>query len=210
MPAAPRTLLNQKAEQPSYWSIAAPPGLLVPVRNLFGQIVALKIRRLDGTHPKYLYLSSLDKGGKGPGAPVHIPLSDQARQTVRLTEGELKADVATDLSSTLTISIPGISSWRKSLGVLKDMGCRRCHLAFDMDAHHNFHVARALKSTAIYFIENGLEVLLETWDPNFKGIDDCLLAGEKITLHSGGSAIKLIQKVQHQAKQSFLQNRSNQ
>ena len=75
-------------------TIAGPnEGLVIPVRQS-GQIVALKVRKhyeTDG--PKYVYLSG--DGGPSCGSPVHVPLGITGPvDTVRVTEGELKSDVA--------------------------------------------------------------------------------------------------------------------
>src|SRR5262249_51636896 len=96
-----------------WWSLAGAAGLLIPVRDLDRRIVALKVRAdTPGHGSKYTTISSAKHGGPSPGAPVHVPLYDGARgTTVRLTEGELKADVATALSEPLTLSIPGVAMW---------------------------------------------------------------------------------------------------
>src|SRR5215207_6388067 len=82
------------------WSVAGATGMLVPVRDIEGRIVALKIRADEaGEDSKYTYLSSTKYGGPGPGSQVHVPLHDDLElNVVRLTEGELKADVATALA----------------------------------------------------------------------------------------------------------------
>src|SRR5262249_27324221 len=73
-----------------YVTVAGAAGLLVPVRDAAGRIVALLVRR-DGDgdgRGKYLYLSSTKHGGPGPGAPPHVPLGITAPcETARLTEG---------------------------------------------------------------------------------------------------------------------------
>src|SRR5215208_3004361 len=107
-----------------WWSVAGATGMLVPVRNIEGCIVALKIRADEAGEgskyscSKYTYLSSTKYGGPGPGSQVHVPLHDELDMSVvRLTEGELKAEVATALTGTLTVSTPGVSSWRPTLEV---------------------------------------------------------------------------------------------
>lgn len=76
------------------WSVAGATGLLVPVRDAEGRVVALKVRADDaGDGPKYTYMSSSKHGGPGPGAQVHVPFHDNPDENaVRLTEGELKAE----------------------------------------------------------------------------------------------------------------------
>jgi hypothetical protein len=169
----------------TYLSFGGPAGLVVPVRDAQGRIVALKIRRDDpGDGPKYLYVSSTASGGPGPGAPVHVPLHEPSRGpvgAVRVTEGELKADAATHLSGLLTISVPGVSAWRGALAVLAGMAPSCVQLAFDADAAVNPLVAKAAEATAVAMTHEGYEVVLELWDGMLaKGVDDALIRGVHI------------------------------
>ena len=149
------------------FSIAGSAGMLVPVRDIEGRIVALKIRADEAgegskyTCSKYTYLSSTKYGGPGPGSQVHVPMHDELDlSVVRLTEGELKAEVATALTGTLTVSMPGVSSWRPALEVPRSLGSGVVHLAFDADAKHNKQVALALREAHRTLKERGFEVLL--------------------------------------------------
>lgn len=159
--------------------ILGPQGLLIPCRDVEGRIVALKVRR-DGatTSNKYVYLSSRRHAGPGPGAPVHVPLGIQAPiDVIRITEGELKADIATALSGLPTISVPGVANWRPSLDVLKTLQPKTIRLAFDADASTNRLVAKALLDFANCLQSEGFTIELERWDPALgKGIDDVLAA----------------------------------
>src|SRR5262249_44703894 len=94
-------------------TIAGSAGLPSPGRHADGHVIALKTRRDDaGDGPRYSYLSSTKCGGPGPGSPIHVPVCVQApAERVRLTEGELKADMATVLSRLPTISAPGVGAW---------------------------------------------------------------------------------------------------
>jgi hypothetical protein len=129
-----------------YLTLAGAAGLVIPGRNMDGHIVALKVRADDpGDGPKYTTISSAKYGGPSPGAQVHVPLYDGPRtETIRLTEGELKADVATTLSGLLTMSVPGVAMWRRALPVLQALRPQRILLAFDADWRTNPHVAQAL------------------------------------------------------------------
>lgn len=164
-----------------YPSFVGAPGLLIPVLDLDGFVVALKVRR-DDDDPRYLYVSSSGRGGPGPGAPVHVsrwnePAWNESARMVRITEGELKADVATALSGVLTISVPGVSAWRGALPVLRTLKPATVLLAFDADAASNPHVARAADATAEALAAESWEVAVESWDSALaKGIDDALAA----------------------------------
>src|SRR5439155_26520465 len=130
---------------------------------------ALKVRRDDDDDPRYLYVSSSGRGGPGPGAPVHVARWDESdwiesARVVRLTEGELKADVGTALSGVLTISVPGVSAWRGALPVLRNLKPATVLLAFDADGPSNPHVARAVEATAEAVAVEGWDVTGESWE----------------------------------------------
>jgi hypothetical protein len=161
-----------------WWTLAGMPGLLIPVRDADGRIVALKIRA-DHGDPRYSTFSSRKHGGPGPGALCHVPLhTGLATDVVRVTEGELKADVATALSEVLTLSVPGVGNWRLALPVLEALGTREVLVAFDADWRSNGHVARALSAAASELRRLRYIVWCEIWArASGKGIDDVLHKG---------------------------------
>jgi hypothetical protein len=162
-----------------HWTIAGKAGLLIPVRNLAGLIVSIKIRAADGEE-KYSSLSSKKKGGPSAGSHVHCPLGirDSDASTVRLTEGEFKAEVATLLSGVPTISTPGVAQWKMALSVLRELNAKRVLVAFDADYRDNPQVQRSLTRCLDALVAEGYSVSQETWDPGFgKGIDDVLAGG---------------------------------
>jgi hypothetical protein len=170
-----------------WWSLAGATGLLIPVHNLDGHIVALKVRADNpGEGAKYTTISSAKHNGPSPGAPVHVPLHAFSLEApVRLTEGELKADVATALSGVLTIAVPGVTLWRQALPILAALQPVQVLLAFDSNWRHNPHVARALAQATQALVEAGHTVGVETWNVSQgKGIDDVLAAGYTPTLQS--------------------------
>ena len=106
------------------------PGLLIPVRAIGGRIQALKIR--TEYDPKYIYLTSSTTGGPSPGSPLHVPLgTPTSTPIVRVTEGEIKADVCAALDPTPTIGVPGVCQWEKSLAILKELKAKTVVIAFD-------------------------------------------------------------------------------
>lgn len=187
-----------------WWSLAGATGILIPVRDLTGRIVALKIRADNpGDGPRYTWLSSTRHGGPGPGNRVHCPLFKCEAGLVRVTEGELKADIATALTGILTLATPGVSCWRLVLPVLKDCGAKTVRLAFDADARGNRSVARALERTAEALAGEGYSVELETWDPAAgKGIDDLLAAGGEPQVFTGEAARAMIGEIAREAQQA--------
>lgn len=163
-----------------YLTLNYRPGFIIPSLNLDGQIQAL-ITRNDKSDAgaKYLILSSKKRGGFAPSMDCHVPVFSGDHQTIRVTEGILKADIATIRSGILTLGLHGLG-WKKSIPTLQRLTPERILLAFDADASKNIHVAQTLKK----FIETlraefpAATIGLEIWpDTCGKGIDDVLIAG---------------------------------
>ena len=148
-----------------YWTIAGSSGLLIPVRDIQQRIIALKVRvNDDDGYGKYRYLSSSNHGGPSSGSHIHIPLFDQPiGNEVRITEGELKADIATALTGLLTISVPGVSNWRLVLPILKAMKITNVKVAFDRDAFTNENVGRSLYELLTELSKENYTVRVEKW-----------------------------------------------
>lgn len=176
------------------WSLAGPPGLLIPCTNPAGAVHALQIRPdadPDSRGPKYLLLSSAKHGGASPGAPVHLsrPTEDRAQRCLRITEGWLKAQVACALSGVATAGLCGIT-WRRALPLIEALEPAEVRLALDMDCLDNDHVAHALLSLAAAVRrQTGQTAAIETWDgAAAKGIDDALHAGLEVSVHRDQAA----------------------
>jgi Domain of unknown function (DUF3854) len=185
-------LYIHKEIQRRWWSLAGAPGLVIPVRNVSGQIIALTVRSDDPETPsRYSAISSTKYHGPSPGAPIHIPLmTSEATSVIRLTEGVLKADIATTLSGLHTIGLPGVSMWASALPFLGTLPRPVIRLAFDMDASRNLQVAMALRQTARRLRAEGMAVQLEVWDEaDGKGIDDLLATGQTPTVLTGAAMI---------------------
>ena len=184
----PGFILKKGNDGKPYVTLAGAAGFLVPVCDAAGRNVALLSRRDEsrGGGGKYSYLSSVKHGGPGPGAPPHVPLGIVApAETVRLTEGTLKADIAFALSGLATIGAAGLA-WRPALDVARELGCKTVRLAFDADALDNPHVARALADCCDGATAAGLAVEMERWDKaDGKGIDDLLANGKAPELLTG-------------------------
>jgi hypothetical protein len=184
------------------WSMAGAPGLVIPVRDPDGRIRALLVRSDDpNADARYSAVSSKKYGGSGPGAPCHVPLVAGADAAcVRLTEGVLKADVATALSGVLTLGLPGVASWRTALPVLARLQPRRVLLAFDADAERKVAVARALWQSATALRQAGFAGALERWEETRgKGIDDLLAAGRHPEVLEGSTMWKALRAIQRHA-----------
>lgn len=163
----------------TWWSFAGAVGMIIPLRDLDGRIFALKTRTDDpNAKDKYLYITSNRREYRGPKAMqgVHAPIFDGDRTTLRITEGELKADAITVLSSTLTISAPGAGNWAYTLPIVEKISPKKVLIAFDTDHRTNPDVATALRDLrdALVGAQNRV-TRIETWDPSLgKGLDDVL------------------------------------
>ncbi len=181
------------------WSFAGPNGILVPVRNQQGQIIAFKIRtdKPSGSN-KYVYVSSKKHNGRGPGSPIHVPLMADSKDhdEIRITEGELKADVTTALSDVLTLGLPGVQSFRKVEPILNELKPKRILISFDADFRTNPVVAKALVNT-VRQLEQQYPVYVETWPAGAgKGIDDLLATARIPQQRSGKSLAKLLRWIE--------------
>ena len=106
---------------------------------------------------------------------VHI-VGDISSDSAYLTEGALKADVASVLSGgAMFIAVPGVNAAKCLPDTLSQLNIKKVYEAFDMDKQVNNHVRKALKN--IYNILNmyGIEVQTCTWNPWYKGIDEYFL-----------------------------------
>ncbi len=169
----PGLVLKDSDRRPGrrFWTLAGSPGLLVPVRDLASRTVALRVR-LDAPPPgagKYRWISSTASGGPGPGAIPHVPLDGPKGRDpdrVRLTEGELKADVATHLDPdrVLTVSVPGAGLWRQAFPILAALGVGTVRLAFDLDSRTNPDVARAQWEAATALDSAGYNLERDLWE----------------------------------------------
>ena len=154
----------------------------IPVRDASGQIGAVRLRvEGEDEKKKYLWLSAPRLSnvlGCSPGAMCHVPLHSRELRTgvVRVTEGEIKAEIATERTNTLTISVPGVGLWPTAIEALRELKASRVLVAYDADQRRNPAVARALQSFASALHSEGFEVVVEVWPEELgKGIDDVLV-----------------------------------
>ena len=152
------------------WSLSGRAGILLPVKNACGLIVALQIIADNG--PKYCWLSSNGKpSGASPGAPAHVATPTSAPgHSIRIVEGPLKAEILAPRTGWTTIGLPGVAGW-KSAGTLDYVeylagrDALAVHLAFDQDHEpvkrgHALAAARALADELATFNH---EVRIDEW-----------------------------------------------
>jgi len=138
-------------------------GLLIPVRNRDGNITSLKVRQAG--KPKYLYLSG-GSSGLSVASDLHVPKgTPQTADVIRLTEGELKADVAFVLSGLTTLGIPGVASWRKALPLLKEMNPKTVLVSYDsLDVRRKIPVFEQVEALFLELFNLGYRAELEIWN----------------------------------------------
>lgn len=169
-------------------------GILIPVRDTWGMIVAVLIRPdkiIDGN--KYLWLSSSKYGGPSSGRHIHVPLHSDPVDVVHITEGALKADVAAELGKTLTIGIPGTGGFDSLPHILKSLKAKEVIISLDADSTKNIKVAKAILD--IFNLISSLEIKVgyQFWDLSLaKGLDDALLAKIETKILYGDDAKNMI------------------
>ena len=174
-------------------TLAGPAGLLIPVKNAGGLIQSLLVRR-DAGDPKYVWLSSAGRpGGCSSSAPVHVarPLNGTDDNRLWITEGPLKADIASVRLRAIVIGIPGVASWRAGLEVVHAVQPEKGVLvvAFDMDSYANPHVAAHRDELVCAARQSGWEAQLAEWNA-VKGIDDALVAGIDVQIRPVRFAVR--------------------
>jgi hypothetical protein len=202
------------------WDIAGKTGLAIPVRSRDGHISGIKLRVDKPARPsaKYILLSSNPGGEKGyPGGTkahisIHWPLHRGKVKAVRITEGEMKADVATSMMDEYTISLPGVNSWRMALDPLRELKPQMVMLAFDADKTEEksgytdeegnevepYTVGKALAGLYLSLKSDGFNVVIEDWPPEAgKGIDDVILNGaqDRISRLTGEQADSFAEEI---------------
>lgn len=178
-------------------------GYFVPVRNEFGQIAGMQIRydalkegaseEKKNHYAKYKWFTSnfreLEGGCSATGCEnIHYASYSQFNsnlKTVMLTEGVLKADVASYLGGKIKgkepipiLGLVGVYNTQNlnfELAKLKMKGLEKVIIAVDMDYLEKKQVAQALADIESRIEEVGLKHEMFKWDPKYKGIDDFLL-----------------------------------
>ena len=163
------------------WWIRAMPGLLIPVRDAAGRIQGCQIRADAGSARRYRWLSSAGKpGGASPGSPAHCAGFHEVRpdRWLWVTEGPLKADVASALLGAPVIGVTGVTAWRRALPAIRAAQPGVVILAFDQDVDPATRaaVSRNLVALAEVLDRQEVPVLTAIWQ-GVKGLDDVLAGG---------------------------------
>lgn len=158
----------------NHWTFSNSQGFLIPIKTIDNKICSFQIR-LDEKIGKmrYLYFTSskYESGAKALACPS-ISYGNNT-DTIYITEGVLKGDVATFFSNDTFISVPGVNSAIDILiDMLKTLNPINTVICYDMDMYENDDVKKALIKLINILNENNIYCELKLWDKNFKGIDD--------------------------------------
>ncbi len=161
-------------------------GIIIPLRGVNGTVHGFQIRPDvplcdDKGKPgaKYINFSSSGKPmGVSSGSSAHFT-GDPFSRVVYVTEGPLKADIAHYLTGRTFAAVMGVNNTAPLdmlFALLSENGAQKIIEAVDMDKFRNVHVNRGV--FAMYRMAKKHEMSFErlTWNPNYKGIDDWLLA----------------------------------
>ena len=185
-------------------------GYLLPQRDRDGAIQALVIRRdlpeaksddaKDKKVSRYLPFTGYDESGAAAAVGVHVPLHDpQHRKVVRVIEGIIKADTATDKTGVLTIGIPSGSRWRIGTKLAEELGAEAIVITPDADTstEKGKAICLTLVQASHELAARGGTFTLESWEAKHgKGLDDVLNAGHgaKVKVHEGADAWKTLKQ----------------
>lgn len=95
-------------------------GILIPVRDRFGRIQGLQIRRDNATKRKFRWVSSAEKE-EGCHAEGWVHFVGSVKSTLILTEGPMKADVIHALTGLTVLAVPGVNALTQLETVLNDL-----------------------------------------------------------------------------------------
>ena len=169
-------------------------GIMVPIRNHENLIQGFQIRKdsnlLSEDEGKYSWLSS--KGctsGTGIPGAVHYACDFEdgvpiiKGNSICLTEGALKGDIAHQVSGKPFISVPGVNCLNQLkpelIWLKENCGIKNVLNCYDMDYKTNPNVQKALNNTNDMIREIGLTPIRLEWNDEYKGIDDYLVAMAK-------------------------------
>ena len=179
-------------------------GILLPVCDKDNNIQGLQIR-YDNLPPKIIvdangkrqekkgdrfrWLSTNGSYENGTGIPSYIHIvGDITSDTLHLTEGPLKADVASYLSGgELFIGLTGVQNVGFLREVITELRPKRILECIDMDVRTNDHVRKAQTKIRAICMPLCEQYRAITWPVDQKGIDDYLLF-EKLKRENGLAA----------------------
>lgn len=173
-----------------------PDGYFIPVRSRDGSIQGCQFRILpydEEKHKgKYPWFSSLGKEqGTRATQWLHlaVPPGVEIKERIWLTEGALKADIASIYMRVPFVAIPGNSPVENVVSALKKLGVKEVVLAYDADQQINENVKEAVTKLDSGISSAGMQVIPAIWPTRMvkdkivpKGIDDACMERVKRSL----------------------------
>ena len=157
------------------WTLKIPGwGILIPVRDVQGQIQGLQVRLDNVEKRKFRWLSS-NGLEEGCGAKTWVHLAGEPRPLGLLTQGPMKADVIHFLTGQTVLAVAGVNSLSQLRPVLEELraaGMEKVMTAFDMDYLVNPHVENGQENLAALLNQLKIPYGTYLWDPWYKGLDD--------------------------------------
>lgn len=171
------------------WDIVPyPEGYLIAVRNINSQIQGLQFRifpydKEKHAH-KFVWLSSTGRPeGSAARQWIHVvippELQGAALERIWITEGSIKANIASFYTGAPFLGIPGTSAVKDVIPVIQRLGVKEAVLAFDADQYVNPFVMEAVAKLENGIREAKIAATSATWPttmvngkPHPKGIDD--------------------------------------
>lgn len=186
------------------WTFAKHSGIIIPIKNAFGQIIGLQIRRDEEEEDKsrYVWFSSSFasfsdekyKKGTSSGSPIDVVYPKEIRnQAIFITEGRFKAEKIAETYNSIAISVQGVGTWKGILNTIEDIvnspitkelsiGSKYeveiVYLAFDADLNYKPQVWQQAKKMSSHLQQGNYPIYYLNWNEDLgKGIDDLLIAG---------------------------------
>jgi len=182
-------------------------GIGIGIKNEYGQVIGIQIRLHEGGRYKW-FSSSFTIAredlthGTSSGSPIDVVYPEVVtNRNIIITEGRFKAEQIAKEVGSITISVQGITTWRKVVQLIKRLPQaveKMCEYqgdkpftihtimtAFDADIKYNINVYQQLKDmTDTIEQELGYPTYYLYWDAELgKGIDDLILNGHKDKIH---------------------------
>ena len=158
------------------WAVNLSKGMLIPSRNMEGEIVGIQTRT-DNGNSRYLTLSSsaMPGGVNTNISRAHFPLANSEigpETSVLITEGPLKSDVARSFykewENVAFVAILGVHNMKdiekNVLPALKERGVRTIINAFDMDKLTNIYVNKGCRELKKLVHAAGMQYKNMYWD----------------------------------------------
>lgn len=190
---------EQKKGDKWFMTYAFNEGVVIPIKNADGHIVALQVRRRekDEFKGRYFWFSSgfaeyheNMRNGTSPGAPLDVLYPEgRPSQALFITEGRFKSEAISKNFKSTSISVQGVGNWKGIMAEIEKIqtitsdnypefkGYKYLYLAFDSDMKYKYQVYQQLKKMTDAIQEKipGLIIKYLYWNTPEKGIDDLLL-----------------------------------